>query len=42
MRHVSEKTDLCTLFWWENVKERGCLEHQGTGGRIIFKLTVHK
>jgi len=37
MLHASEIIKMCTWFLWGYLKERGCLEGVGVGGRIILK-----
>jgi len=37
MRHVWEKGEMHTGFWWRYLRERGHLEEPGVDGRIILK-----
>lgn len=39
MWHASERErEMCTVFWWRNLKETDCLEDLDVGGRIQLKL----
>jgi len=42
MRHVWEKAEVYTVFWWGNLKERDYLEEPGPGGRIILRWIFRK
>jgi hypothetical protein len=34
--------EVCTGFWWENLRERDHLGDPGIGGRIILRLIFRK
>ena len=38
MQHEWRKTEIRTVFWWGNLKEREHLEDVGVDGRIKFKI----
>jgi hypothetical protein len=42
MWHVWEIGEVRTMFWWEDVRERGHLEYIGVDGRIILKGIFNK
>jgi hypothetical protein len=33
---------MCTVFWWENLRERDHWEDPGVDGRIILRLVFRK
>jgi hypothetical protein len=40
MWHAWERTEKCTRFWWESLREGDLLEDQGVGGRMGSKLML--
>jgi hypothetical protein len=34
--------EMCTRFWWGNLRERDHFEDRGVGGRIILKWILRK
>jgi len=36
------KGEVCTVFWWENMRERNHLEEPGVNGRIILRWIFRK
>ena len=37
MWHVWRKGEVCTRFWWGNLREREHLKDPGVGGKIILR-----
>jgi hypothetical protein len=42
MWHVWERGEVCTGFWWGNLRERDHWGDPGVGGRIILSWTFRK
>jgi len=42
MQRVLARREACTVFWWENLKERGHLGDPGVDGRIILRWIFRK
>jgi hypothetical protein len=42
MWHIWGRGEMCTGFWWRNLRERDNLGDTGIGGRIILKLIFKK
>ena len=42
MWHVWGRTEVCSGFWWGNLRERNHLEDSGIDGRIILKWIFGK
>ena len=42
MRYVWRKGEVCTRFWWGNMREGDSLEDPGVDGRIILRWIFRK
>ena len=42
MWHVWRKGEVCTKFWWGNLREKDHWGDQDVGGRIILRLIFRK
>ena len=42
MYHVWERVEVCTGFWWENLRERNHLENPVADERILLKWDFKK
>jgi len=42
MYHVWGRVEMCTGFWWGNLRERDYLENSGVDGRIILRWIFRK
>jgi hypothetical protein len=42
MQHVWERREVCTGFWWGNLREGGHLEDPDIDGRIILRWIFRK
>jgi hypothetical protein len=42
MWHIYRGEEMRTVFWWENLKDRGHLENLVVDGRIILKCILKK